>query len=404
MPDLSGRWIGRIEGTNSGNFLLDLEQRDGAVSGQARLNDLTFGVCAFDLTGKFADGELLLNLVPREVMPGVELSHAEVHGVLKGDGSIRGEWHADQGTAGTLVAVREQHVQQGLSTLDPQAAAATAFAYEKATRIPSCVVDYDMLRQLHRALFDGAVEALRIALGNPSNKIDEKVLRLAHAITISARGTNGETLLTIDPVVLTQESLPRPLQFIRLELGLNHKIILNGTEAPNRAAVTLDFSKPRALDLSNAQGAPTPNNSSISVYGTGSIWVSGVYQRLLATVEQGKTRVRLLHSAYVYDLLLLTLGLPFVLTFAAVVSHRVAMVLSFGPEVYTFATFILMLAVALMTFKLAFSFARWLLPYVEFAPQKQPLERRIRAVLAVLILGILGSLGAWMILRLLQAG
>lgn len=404
MADLSGRWIGRIEGTNSGNFLLDLENRDGTVSGKARLNDTTFGVCAFDLTGKFEDGELLLDFVPREVMPGVQLAPAKVRGTLQDDGSIKGEWQTDQGTAGTLVAVREQHVQQGLSSLDPQAAAATALAYEKATRIPSCVVDYDILRQLHRALSDGAVEALRIALANPGNKTDEKVLRLAHAITITAHGMNGEKLLTIDPAVLTQESLPRPLQFIRIELGLHHKIILNGAEAPNRAAVALDFSKPRALDLTNAPGTPTPNNSSISVYGTGSIWVSGVYQRLLATVEQGRTRVRLLHSAYVYDVLLLMFGLPFILTFAAVVSHRVAVVFSFGPEVYTVATFILMLAVAIMVFRLAFSFARWLLPYVEFAPQKQPLERRIRAFFAVVTLGILGSLGAWVILKALNAG
>jgi hypothetical protein len=125
---------------------------------------------------------------------------------------------------------------------------------------------------------------------------------------------------------------------------------------------------------------------------------------LLSTVEQGKTKVRLLHSAYVYDALLVTLGLPFILTFAAVVSHRAAVAFSFGPAVYSVATFVFMLAVALMTFRLAFSFARWLLPYVEFAPQKQPLERRIRAFFAIVTLGILGSLGAWAILKALNAG
>jgi hypothetical protein len=108
---------------------------------------------------------------------------------------------------------------------------------------------------------------------------------------------------------------------------------------------------------------------------------------LLARGANGKTRVRLLHSGYVYDVLLLTLGLPFVLTFAAVVSHRFEVAFSLQAAVYNLATFIFMLAVALMTFRLAFSFARWLLPYVEFAPQKQPLERRIRAFFAVLTLG-----------------
>jgi hypothetical protein len=112
-----------------------------------------------------------------------------------------------------------------------------------------------------------------------------------------------------------------------------------------------------------------------------------VYQRLLATVAQGKTRVGLLHSDYVYDFLLFTMALPFILTSAAVVSHRMAVMFSFRPSVYSLATFIFMLVVALMVFRLAFSFARWLVPYVEFAPQKQPLERRIRAFFAVITLG-----------------
>jgi hypothetical protein len=402
VSELVGRWIGRIEGTNSGNLLLDIEQRDDKLSGQARLNDTRFGVCAFDLTGENSSGELVLDLSPKEVMPGVQITPAKVRGAVQKDGSIRGDWQTEGGTAGTFVAVREQQVQQGLNSFDPKAAAGTAVAYEKTTKIPSCVVDYDILRQLHRDLSDGAAEALRIALVTPGNTHDDKVLRLAHAITILARGANGEQVLTIDPAVLAQESLPRPLQFVQFALGLNHKLVLNGADAPNRATLTLDFSKPKCFDLSNASGAPTPNNSSIFVYGTGSIWVSGVYQRLLSTVEQGKTSVRLLHSAYVYDALLLMLGFPFILAFAAVVSHRLAAAFSLGPAVYGVAAFLFMLAVALMAFRLAFSLARWLLPYVEFAPQKQPLERRIRAFFAVLTLGILGSLGAWAILKALN--
>ncbi len=404
MHDLAGRWMGRIEGTNTGHFLLEMEQKEGTLTGQARLNDAAFGVSSFDVTGEATDERLTLHLAPREVMPGIQITPTTVRGEVQNDGSIRGDWQAQQGTAGIFVAEREQKVQERLNSFDPQAAAATAVAYEKTTRIPSCVVDYDILRRLYRDLSEGAAEALRIALATPGNMQDEKVLRLAHAITILAHGENGEQVLTIDSAVLVQETLPRPLQSVRLELGLNYKIVLKGADAPNRAFVLLDLSKPKLFDLANPAGAPTPNNSTISVYGTGSIWVSGVYQRLLSTVEQGKTRVRLLHSAHVYDALLFTLGLPFVLTFAAVVSHRIAVAFSFGPEVYHVAAFIFILAVALMFFRVAFSFARWLLPYVEFAPQKQPMERRIRAFLAVVTLGVLGSLGAWAILRALSAG
>lgn len=132
MADFAGRWIGRIEGTNSGNFLLDIEQRDGKLSGRARLNDAAHGVSAFDAAGETTGGQLVLDLAPKEVMPGIAIAPAKVQGVLQNDGSIRGDWQTELGTAGTFVAVREQQIQQGLNSFDPQAAAATAILYERS--------------------------------------------------------------------------------------------------------------------------------------------------------------------------------------------------------------------------------------------------------------------------------
>ncbi len=401
MADFGGRWIGRIEGTNSGNILVELTQQNRSLSGRVRLNDSRLGVSVFEACGEAGEDQIALNLTPIEAMPGIVVPSAKMRAKMQSDGSIRGEWETDGGTAGIVIAVREQQIQQGLNTFDPQAAAATAFVFDKNARVPPCVVDYDTLRQLYREMSLGAAEALRMALADPNNTVDEKVLRLAHAVTIQAWADNGDQIITLDGNVLRQESLPRPLRVIRFELGLYYRIVLKG-ESPNRAFVTLDFAKPRPFDLSNPSGSPTPNNSAISVIGNGSIWVSGIYQKLLSTLEQGKTGVRWLHSAYVYDLLLLMLGLPFGLTFAAVVSYRVATILSLRPAVYSVALFVFMITAALTTFRLAFSFARWLLPNVEFAPRRQPLERRIRTIFAVLILGVLGSLGAWLVLRVLS--
>lgn len=404
MSDVAGRWIGRIEGTNSGNFLLELVQSGGEVSGSVRLNDVSHGVSAYEAVGTVADGQLLLELSPTEAMPGLVVTRAKMQGSIQPDGLLRGNWETELGTAGTFVAVREQQLQQGLNSFDPQAAAATAVLYEKNCKVPPCVVDYDTLRQLYRVMSSSASDAFRMAAVNVSGNPDaERTLRLAHSVTILARGESGEQILTLDQDILKQESLPRPLQLITFDLGHYYKLVFRGADAPNRATVTLDFSKPRPIDLSNASGSPTPNRSMIHVIGSGSIWVSGVYQKLLSTIEQNKTGVGFLHSGYVYDALLFTLGLPFVLTFAAVVSHRASKAIEFEPAIYQVAAFLFMLAVALMIFRLAFSFARWLLPYIEFAPQRQPLERRIRAFFAVVSLGILASLGAWVILKALSA-
>jgi len=210
-------------------------------------------------------------------------------------------------------------------------------------------------------------------------------------VTIVATGENGEQIATLDPEILNTERLPKPLKSILLDIGLYYRLMNNGANPPNTASVTIDFSKPHLIDLSNASGSPTPNESTIGVNGANLIWVSGVYETLLSTLAQTKVRTGWLHSAHIYDALLLVIGLPAVLISSATVASRLEK--SPGTS-FAIATFVFVFFWSLTIFRLSFSLARWLLPYVEFSNVSQPLHRQVRVAIATLILGILASLVA----------
>ena len=399
--DVTGRWIGRFFGTNVGNFVLDLQLSEGELQGQLRLNEVNVGLAVFACTG-IVDGDgvaLLLDPIPH---PGnATMPRIQTIGGVDANGVLSGQWASEDGTAGGFSAVREDKLIEAAAA-PPTPAAATAISYEKQIRAASCVVDIETLKRLYRALSTGADEAARLEHARlvrpprpPLPELDDLApVRQLYAVTLMARGSNGEQVLTLDPRVLEPGILPKPLRSIEFEIGLNYRLLTRGTEAPNRARVVLDFSRPPIFEFSNPSGQPTPNASVISVYGSDSIWVSGVYEKLTSTLREGRVRTGWLHSAYIYDALLFLVGFPLAFAGAATLTERIVPIPHDTPVSYRFVFLLFCILAALALFRLAFSFVRWLLPYVELASMPQPIHRRLRVLFATFVLGGLASLGA----------
>jgi hypothetical protein len=400
--DLGGRWVGRLQGTNSGTFVLTLDQNEAVLKGDLRLNDFTLGLAVFDVTGAIEEHSVTFVLTPREAVSGVELREGSAKASLQADGTLTGTWGTHAGTFGTFVAVREGAPFPVEPITAPTGAAATAISYEKKTRVPSCVVDNDSLKRLYRDLSTGADEAARLDLARRQQLSDGQetvhqptslaLVRALYSVTIIARGESGEQIVTLDAQMLSLDVLPKPLKSITLDVGFYYRLRTNGVDAQNRASVTLDFTKPPLVDLRNASGSPTPNESAIAVYGNDSIWVAGVFERIGSTLAQGRVRTGWLHSAYVYDGLFFAVGMPVGLATAAATAS--AMTVDGRSAPYVIAVFLFVLYAALMAFRIGFSFVRWLLPYVEFSRLNEPVHRQIRLVIATLTLGILTSLAA----------
>lgn len=64
MVKAGGRWIGRIDGTNQGTFVLEVQQHDAALTGELNLSDSRFGTAVFDAVGT-VDKENVTLLLPR---------------------------------------------------------------------------------------------------------------------------------------------------------------------------------------------------------------------------------------------------------------------------------------------------------------------------------------------------
>src|SRR5260370_10576427 len=102
MSNLAGPWAGNIYGTNTGKIFIEIEQENGRLTGTARLNDDTFGVVVFSCIGTDGD-EIELECTPEKIPEGIEVEPARVKGKLAPDGSLRGRWETEAGTAGMFV-------------------------------------------------------------------------------------------------------------------------------------------------------------------------------------------------------------------------------------------------------------------------------------------------------------
>lgn len=124
--DLTGDWLGKIEGTNNADVFVEMRQSGNQLAGIARINDPMHGIAIYEYVGAI-DGRILhMELDPTEeclrqskcrsvIVNGkpitVEsttagLGHVEVDGELVKKHRIEGKWVSSVGTAGKVWIVR----------------------------------------------------------------------------------------------------------------------------------------------------------------------------------------------------------------------------------------------------------------------------------------------------------
>ncbi|AEB08782.1 hypothetical protein Desac_0911 [Desulfobacca acetoxidans DSM 11109] len=408
MNFLSGTWVGTISGTNVGSFILNLEERDGQLSGLVHLTDFNNGLFIYDCVGQVYENQLDFEVKPRGFPELARVSPGKMTGTIQPDGSMTGSWSTEQGTAGTFLAFKQEiPAGQIVSAKISDAPAMVAF-FEKQTHVQSCVVDIDILRRIHRELSSGSDEAARLELAQqaqlstapsaakvPSQGLDYPNIRALYSVTIVAKGLYGEQIMSIDPAILDEGRLPKPLASVEFNIG-NFYSWKRNMVAPNRATVRLDFTKPPIFDFPNPSILQTQNDSIIQVAGNDSIWVSGIYDKMKATLRHGRVKSSWLHSRYTYDILLIIIGLPAALAAASLIGELIN-----GIVLKKLAGFIFTFLFSLSVFRIAFNTVRWLLPVIEFSGLPQPLHRQLRLGLSTIVLGVISSLGAaliWMVM------
>ena len=376
--EIRGRWEGTITGTNTGRFRIEITPVLAGLVIEAILDD---------------DAGLNISLVARSMTKVERFGTITILAVLSDDGSLTGDWKTTVGTTGKFEA---QRPAEQVPPAAQQQALLTASATEKRLRVPFCIVDVDSLKRRFAGLRTGADEAARIhnAKQPAAQQLPLERLNELYRVAIILRGAEGELILSGDVLALASEVLAKPLQSVEFDIGLYYRFAFNQQQPLNRATVVLDFTRPSAFDLSNPSGSPTPNNSSIAVYGAEPIWVSGVFERVRAILQQGVVRTGWLHGPHVYDVLAYVLGFPLALAAVVLAASRLPAPPRIDPRAFGVAIFVFAAITGLYGFRLAFSVTRWRLPYVEFASAPEPLHRRLRVPTATVVIGAIASLAA----------
>ncbi len=401
MSVLGGHWSGTIAGSRVGTFELELEDRQGKLEGILRLLDNSSELpTQYDCAGAVEENRIDLSIAPRVFPQDMQLLPGRAKGNILPDGSIAGEWQTEDGGEGTFVGVKHTGLVPQAVLSGGGAGSTMAMRYERGNRLSSCAVDVDILRRIYRDLNAGSDEAARLELGRtphspevtgamPPVTVSEPArMRYLYSVTILATGADGEQILSLDPSLLDEGKLPTPLQSIKFAIGDLYEH-LQRMPAPNRAVITLDFSRPALFDLSNVSNSPTPNGSTIMVGGYESMWVSGVYGKITTTLRQCRVKTGWLHSRYTYDILLFLIGLPACFSVATLLARNFVIDIAATIGIFLFAAL-----ASLLFFRVAFGAVRWLLPYAEFSHPPQPMHRQVRIAGSVLILGVVGSLAA----------
>jgi hypothetical protein len=399
--DVRGDWEGRFAGTNAGRLALRLTPAPDTIVIEARLDDDEGATGYLVGTAVIANGRLTARLSSRDPADPEQFGVVAVTASQGANGDLAGDWATTHETKGTFAATRPAPLP---APQEPQQAQVARFNFfEKQARIRACAVNLDVLRRIHSILRSAGEEAALLHERKQYAAIRGGPAELArlYRVTLMLRGAQGEVTATDDPAVIESDLLPFPLQSVDFEIGFNYRAA-TGNQAFNRATVRFDFSRPPAIDISTSTSEPTPNTSTISVFGSDTLWVAGVFERVNAVIQQSAVTSFWLHRAHAYDVALLSLGLPLAFVLGMSIAGRAPGMPGVNTTVTQIAVAFLAGILSLLGFRIAFGLTRWLLPYIEYVPSPAPVHRRVRLFLATAIFAIVASLlgsGIYALLR-----
>ncbi|MDR2945551.1 MAG: hypothetical protein LBV79_02230 [Candidatus Adiutrix sp.] len=195
MKSLSGKWSGRIEGTNIGNIFAEIVDIDGVLTGTLKLNDNTYGPATFEIKGRYQDSKIAMLLSPQELSKETPLSTPiEVNGVkydvkhpgtvlfapisIDGDitkeGTIQGTWRTQSPTAGVFSMTHSDYSTLLKEVTPNQVDANTAFIIMPIDGSDPSI--QDTLATIKRATEKYSINAERVDEIEHSGKITDMII------------------------------------------------------------------------------------------------------------------------------------------------------------------------------------------------------------------------------------
>lgn len=109
MENLSGSWIGELNGTNKGRMFIRLAHEGDRIYGEGSFNEPSLGSYEYQVQGIVAGEDIRLLLTPGQLSHASKnIGNVEASGKLDEHGKIVGNWRSSVSTQGTFFVVRAE--------------------------------------------------------------------------------------------------------------------------------------------------------------------------------------------------------------------------------------------------------------------------------------------------------
>ncbi len=155
----------------------------------------------------------------------------------------------------------------------------------------------------------------------------------------------------------------------------------------NQMILFLDFSKTEIFNFTILPSQETQNESNFEIIGRDATWVNGVFQEFLSFVEERPSTVPLLHRHSIYDIIVWILGFPLSFWICSKLSFRIEGLFGSYSVFLKAALYFYVFIIALNLLRIAFQYARWIWPLLEYKSEKSK-SLKHKAIFSVLLSGL----------------
>jgi hypothetical protein len=264
--------------------------------------------------------------------------------------------------------------------------------------IKACRLRREDLARLYRIINDRQIEYGQTVVNQLAQQpiespeqFEQRRLGVSNAFvtTVNVTGANNEVVSGSGEQFLASQNIPEKiLTVFYTTLAGPNAVGITRDFLHNRATLLLDFSRPTVLDFSKLPTHATENTSNLQIVAASEPWFTTLNTRLTQLLIERRTGFNWLHQQGVYDLLLLTVGLPFALWIdrrfsPSIDKLQLPTVLSSGVYVYLFFA-------GLFIFRGVFTYSRWVFPKIEIHSDASP-PLRHRAVWLAIMVAVFGG-------------
>jgi hypothetical protein len=271
--------------------------------------------------------------------------------------------------------------------------------------ISACSLNKEDVRKLLDILQEWNNKAEEYELKRLENVINDsdnpeeyfKQLKEGFQLHLTATATDHQQIYGTIEEVFSSTNFPEQILTVyahsKIILEVRYNYIIH-----NSFELMLDFCKQPIFNVSIKASDPTPNNSHFEAAGYDSTWVNGIFHEVGNFFKKKSKSLSWLHQSYVYDLMLLVLGIPICFWACFKLSTLVDKFATFSIFVKS-ALYVYVFFVVINLLHFAFRYGRWIWPLVEYQTVDNKSFKH-RKILGAIILGLIGTI-IWDIIKTL---